>query len=345
MLRTAAGLIFMAAVLPAGRAAADTAQMYLGARAIGLGGAYTALADDITAFYWNPAAVSRAPYVRAGVFWGEGFQDRDEMVHRLRSQMPGAGSSLTGDRAWGFATGLTVLGVAVARFTHTRSVLDGAVVRSQGLRTWEVAATLLQSLPPDELVVGINLRYIKAAAFSDAQAASSIPADERTRHDLVDRAVRGEGREESEPGLDLGVVYRPNRWLRLGLAARNLNRPTFHTESDEALSLEPHARVGVAIRIAPELVVAADADVTGREHPMEAGGWRELAMGVEKSWKDETWTVRAGWRSELTDAGLGRPGFSAGIGFSVGGLSLDVAGMTSTRRRLGVLWLGVAFSR
>ena len=85
-------------------AASDTSFTVFGARASGLGGAYTAVADDTTAFYWNPAGVARGPFLRLGFYGGSGFQDWGEMVDRLRSERPGDGSELDGDRVYGFST-------------------------------------------------------------------------------------------------------------------------------------------------------------------------------------------------------------------------------------------------
>ena len=42
-----------------GTTAAQFLKIGVGPRAIGMGGAYTALADDINAMYWNPAGLSR----------------------------------------------------------------------------------------------------------------------------------------------------------------------------------------------------------------------------------------------------------------------------------------------
>ncbi len=46
-------------VSKAGTSAATFLQIPVGARAIGMGGAFVAIADDITSFYWNPAGSSR----------------------------------------------------------------------------------------------------------------------------------------------------------------------------------------------------------------------------------------------------------------------------------------------
>lgn len=45
----------------------------VGGRALGLGGAYAALADDITAGYWNPAGLSRLNYPQITMMHDEGF--------------------------------------------------------------------------------------------------------------------------------------------------------------------------------------------------------------------------------------------------------------------------------
>ena len=128
---------------------------------------------------------------------GEADQDWGDTVNHLRSEESGADSQLLGDRAWGFATGFTVLGVAVARFTHTQSVLDGNTLRSRGLQTWDVAATFVQSLPPDDLIIGVSARYIRGTAYSEEIPSSEIPESEQNVAGLVDRGVGSTGRSES----------------------------------------------------------------------------------------------------------------------------------------------------
>jgi hypothetical protein len=324
--------------------AADTSFTLVGARGTGLGGAFTAVADDATAFYWNPAGVARGSFVRVGFFGGYSFQDREELISRLGGEMAGEGSELDGDRVWGLATSFTVLGVSVSRFTYTSSLLDGDTLHSRGLRTWDAVASFVQSLPPDDLIVGVNLRYIRGTAYSDTMAAAEIPAEERNVKGLVDGAVALSGRTESEPGIDFGVLYQPADWIRLGVTGRNLNRPTFHTDALEEIHLERHARAGVAFFLAREILVAVDVDVSRRPSHVGVGGWRELSAGIEKTLRQGTIAIRGGLRTEAGEDGLSRPGFSGGIGFQIAGVSLDLTAVTSTRDRMGALWLGVSYN-
>src|SRR5881296_635516 len=65
--RTPYLLIFMAAHLTASpafatRYAGEFLKIPVGARAIGMGGSFTAVADDATAPYWNPAGMVYLPY-------------------------------------------------------------------------------------------------------------------------------------------------------------------------------------------------------------------------------------------------------------------------------------------
>jgi hypothetical protein len=333
-------------VFPRG-ASADSGPRLVGARATALGGAFTAVADDSTAFYWNPAGIVHGSLIRGGFYGGASFEDRNELVERLRSELPGDDSLLEGGPSLGFSTSFTAFGVAVSRLTETDTFLEDTTLRSRGLETLDVTMTIVQSLPVDVLTVGANVNVIWGTAFEHQAPATSVPPSDRNVSDLFEAATSSDGRSETEIGLDASVLYQPKDWIRFGLMGRNLTRPTFHTPSGQEIVRERHARAGVAFMKDPGWLVAFDFDVTSRdaqELTSTMPSWRELAIGAEKRWGDRV-ALRGGFRSELADGALQRPGFSAGVGVRIAMFIVDVGGMTSTERRQGGLWLGLSVTR
>jgi hypothetical protein len=57
----------------AGSSGSAFSKIWVGARASAMGGAYSALADDITALYWNPAGIARLPGINAGATYTAWF--------------------------------------------------------------------------------------------------------------------------------------------------------------------------------------------------------------------------------------------------------------------------------
>ena len=142
-------------------AAADGRFLHLGARAASLGGAFTAVAADAAAYYWNPAGLAFGPIVQVG--WSRGEHDLD---------LSTAGLFL--DTVTGLSVGYPSMGVAGTWFTNTSSRRDGDVLSSQRLETFDFAFSLLQSLPIDNLVIASNIHYLRGTAFELDEMATGL---------------------------------------------------------------------------------------------------------------------------------------------------------------------------
>src|ERR1017187_7572860 len=57
-----------------GTTAADVLKIGVGARAIGMGEAYTAQADDVSSLYWNPAGLALMQERQASFMYDKGYQ-------------------------------------------------------------------------------------------------------------------------------------------------------------------------------------------------------------------------------------------------------------------------------
>src|SRR5512142_139720 len=72
-LLAAAALLLLASPAGATKYAGEFMKIPVGARAVGMGGAFTAVCDDATAPYWNPAGMVFLPYREAFLQHAEQF--------------------------------------------------------------------------------------------------------------------------------------------------------------------------------------------------------------------------------------------------------------------------------
>ncbi len=302
-------LIFAVTVLLATSVLGQGRVFHLGARAAAMGGAFTGVADDATAFYWNPAGIAFGRLVSAGFYRGRDEMDRSGL--RLEA------------RAAGLSLGSTFMGVAFTQFRQTSA--------GERLDTFDVAVSILQSLPLDDLVIAGNVHYIRGELLADEEAA---------------------GVSSDSWDVDLGVMYEPNDVVRAGLMVRQIRGARFRTAVEgETRKLPTLARAGVSFRLPRDVLVAFDVDLSRQSyeayeadeaHQVRQGvlddTWREISVGFEKSFLDKRLSLRGG----LVSSELGsRPAFSVGGGAQVWVLELEAAYSGSSAGRGEAFWLGV----
>lgn len=303
------------------RATGQSRVFHLGARAASMGGAFTGVADDATAFYWNPAGIAFGRFVSAGFYHG-----RDEMDRK--------GLPLEA-RATGLSLGYTFMGVAFTQFRQTSA--------DERLDTFDVAVSVLQSLPLDNLVIAGNVHYLRGETFG-GEGAAGVSSDSWD--------------------VDLGVLYAPNDFVRAGLMVRQIRGARFRTAVEGGtLELPTLARAGLSFRLPFEALVALDVDLSRQSQsrqshqshqahqarPSQQGvlddTWREISVGFEKSFLDKRLIVRGGLRAEAGSALGSRPAFSVGGGAQFWLLELEAAFLGSSGRHDEAFWLGVTLAR
>lgn len=267
------------------------AQSSVGTRARGMAGAFTAVADDATAVYWNPAGIATGSFVSAVIDFGQSEVTRQmpEMadIQRDKTMFVGVSATAIGLAYYRYAT----YGIDRAEPAVTGSSSREEVGRSvQAVTTSVAGVSLLQSIS-EHLVVGATPKWVRGTLADDSSA------------DAFD--------------IDAGAMYYQDRF-RLGLVARNLTTPaiaqaTAGQPSEGEVELEREMRAGIAWGSGwtgiSRVIVSMDADLLSRETP--EGDRRDVAGGVETWWLEQRLGLRGGAsRSTIGDP---RAAFAAGI--------------------------------
>src|SRR3954470_21779512 len=214
----------------------------IGVRAQGMGGAFTAVADDATATWWNPAGMAGGAYFNALIESGKHNEPPEERTP--------AGDPLSAWRtdirtiAVAFpAMGLSYYRLRLSEIQPLGSIAGSTAVRQEGGTTEvrlattvlsQFGATVAQSLG-SHFVLGTTAKIVSAGAVTLIQPASVASLDGA---DSIDP----DG--ETHVGLDAGgmAVFGP---LRIGLTIRNLTEPQFGTGAG-SFALHRQGRLGAA---------------------------------------------------------------------------------------------------
>lgn len=232
-----------------------SAQLFeaVGTRAQGMGGAFVAVADDATANWWNPAGLATGAYFNVVLERGRTTEPADPDPTAQASRLTTSGFSAAFP-----ALGLSYYRLRTSEIGAVRpetGELDLEVGRTgRSIRYSQYSSTVGQSIG-DHLVIGSTLKLLRAGTTGP------INAEGASLGDIDDLSVP----VRTRVGLDVGAMA-SFRWVRLGLAVRNLRQPNIG--SDEApFKLRRQARAGVAVFGAKRglldgFSVSADADLT-----------------------------------------------------------------------------------
>jgi len=278
----------------------------VGNRALGMGGAFVAVAADSTATWWNPAGLATGPYSDISV--GRSIVDLEKTET----------SSARRDRVSWFSATAPVVGFSYYRLRITDiqrfgSTGDSTVSREdtragvsvRSLSATQLGLTVVQTILPG-IHAGATLKYVRGTERA------AIDDEARPVDDLLDRGEDLSGGDaDNRFDLDAGVIAQAGP-VSLGAVMRNIRQPQF---GGDAFRVPRQTRVGAAIDTAkaggPPLVIAVDTDV--RAYATGAGDRRVIAAGAEE-W---LWAKRIGIRGGARWNRVGAKERSATAGASV----------------------------
>lgn len=330
-------LVFLAA--PAAAQTTDS----VGVRARGMAGAFTAVADDATASWWNPAGLAGGAYFNALIETGhhqEPSSDRTSTGEPQSAWRSGNQSYAVAFPALGLSYyRLRVSGIQPLASTATapagRQEGGATEVRLRSVVLSQFGATIGQSLG-EHLVIGSTLKLVSGGVASEVQPASTGSLDA-----AADLPTEG----QTHGGLDIGAMAVFGR-ARIGVMVRNVT-PIQFDNGLETQELSRQARLGGALSTGTRGVIGAatlaiDADLT--RVTTVFGEERRIAGGGEAWTSARTLGVRAG--VSVNTIGDRRTAVSGGLSTAVKkGLYADasITGGTDLERRGWAVGMRVTF--
>lgn len=272
----------------------------VGARPLGMGGAYTAMIAQPNAMFWNPASLARLPQK------GVDFSYVNQLGLIPYTAFSG-GLSLAGIHS----LGLGILASGDEQLKETTILLNYAISLEDVTPSWM-----------SELFLGINLKYhlanfgrggfdpAKYPLFSDQDLAAGEAA-------YVSGAASGWG-------LDLGLIYRVGPRVFIGMAAKDLVSNISWNNEQESYSegLPARLTMGLSYFVQSTFLVTLD-----YEHYLNSEAPVRMRAGVEKIILGAL-ALRGGMGQTL--AAESRRDYAIGTGFAlkmeqVGQLNVDYA--------------------
>jgi hypothetical protein len=258
----------------------------VGQRALGMGGAFVAVANDSSATWWNPAGLAAGPFLDVAIGRGSGTAD---------ARLP---ASRTG--VWSLSIGTPPLGVSYYRLhiTDIRPVSPTAEVEAGredraagvGIRSLSVSqfgATVLHTITTG-VSAGATVKYLRGT--TQVREIDGADGDIPELLDDGDDLEGGEGQGTAD--IDAGVLAIIGGF-RVGLTGRNLREPRF---GDRRLSRQIRAGAafdGTAAGM-PPVMVSLDADL--RRYAAATGDRRVVAIGAEHWLRPQRIALRGGAR-------------------------------------------------
>lgn len=315
-----------------------------GARAMGMAGAFVAIADDGTAAYWNPAGITQIKIVGITPSLGAAGDWTDLQTSPGDEWPPNLGN---GDLQLNGMIGTTFHGFAVSLVVGAdgfMSYFDDSTYQTS-FGGVGVLGTGLVTLAHDFgniFALGANIKGFYGQRLS--YMASNDPVSPWYPGGYIESAGTGYG-------VDVGALFKVGKLLRIGAVVENAysslswdvteygfydDGTTYvNAEYTEIEELSPVLHVGLAIK-APVIgtLIAVQMD-----KPLD-DGLMTYRLGIEQSIL--LLKLRAG---TILDDNFEVANYTAGVGFKLGPLVMDVGAVADTDLTLqaGIVTMGFTF--
>jgi hypothetical protein len=234
-----------------------------GARALGMGGAFVAVADDPTAVHWNPAGLASGSPAGMTIGWDQLHFGNPKNPAFVGATQDAASLTSVATYPVGFAYGYLRAARVVALNEDGTPVVTNLTVHMVG-------GTIVQTLV-EGLVVGGTVKYLRGQATAETTLGL-------LNGEALDEAQARKTDSDGAFDLDVGIMATIG-WFRAGVTAKNLAQPTFVGTAGFETQIKRRLRLGLAALPTDGLTLAFDVDLDTAD-PL-VGLRRMMAAGVE----------------------------------------------------------------
>lgn len=214
------------------------------------------------------------------------------------------------------ADAVKLLGDSVSASTSGKTIdKNTSSIDVNGIALLEVPITYGHPIN-DSFSIGANLKLIKGRVYQ-----SSITVFNNDSKDVV-KDIRDKYEESNNFAVDVGALWMPNNWLKVGAVAKYLNSPKFDKPNGGEYKVKPQGRIGVAWNPFETLTIAADADITKNDTSVD--GYKSQNVGVGVEWDVLKFlALRAGAYKNFAESDIGMM-YTAGLGLNLYLIRADI---------------------
>lgn len=306
----------------------------IGARAMGMGGAFVALADDATATYWNPAAIPTRRLIDINILFDAKFSQTSDLLSHLQDindldlTMNPGNAGLYGDilesidQSNPFLTGGVDYGIFYtndifsAGYLETSIITSGVSVDLERLDTSPTNINFVLNnlselqlrrvkfteylfgagylLWSEDSFIGVTVKYIQTKV---SFLSRELIDEIETDYNEIDYAFEDFSDGEYSDQLisfDAGALFYILPTVRVGVVGKNVLSPSFEISETEELSLKAQWRAGTAIQLTDSIILTGDIDISKNQYFGTDYYYRQFALGAEVGLFESSVFVRAG---------------------------------------------------
>jgi len=176
----------------------------------------------------------------------------------------------------------------------------------------------------DSISIGLNFKLMKGRVYE-----RKITIFNNNSKDIVED-LKDSYEESNNFAVDVGALYMPNNWLKIGAVGKYLNSPKFDRPYGGDYTVKPQARVGIAWNPFETLTVAADADITKNNTAYE--GYKSQNIGVGVEWDVLRFlALRAGVYRNIAESDIGNM-YTLGLGVNFYLVRADIGAAFSGKK-------------